>query len=181
MVTVLSNSTITLGIDLASKAQKTALCAIEWAGPPILRVLCRGKSEGTRLDDEFLITAMRGLRFDFAGVPISKTAIDAPFGWPEPFLDALVAHQRGNGWPSRIDDPRAPYERRATDRFVHRHTKKTPLSVSADKIASPAMRCAVLLADLRCHHGPEAVELSRRLDLCPRGARDLASAHLAAR
>ncbi len=40
---------------------------------------------------------MRGLWFDYGGVPISKTAIDAPFGWHEPFLDALVAHQHGNG------------------------------------------------------------------------------------
>jgi hypothetical protein len=151
---------ITLGIDLASQPEKTALCAIEWTGPPVIRVLCRGKYEGTKLHDKFLITAMRGLRFDFGGVPISKTAIDAPFGWPEPFLEAVVAHQHGDGWPSGMDNPRAPFERRATDRFVHRRAKKTPLSVSADKIASPAMRCAVLLADLRYHHGPEAVDRS---------------------
>jgi len=76
------------------------------------------------------------LWFDFGDLKIAKAAIDAPFGWPEPFVDAVVAHQRGQGWPSGMDNPRAPFERRATDRFVHDRCGKTPFSVSADKIAA---------------------------------------------
>src|SRR4051794_41146450 len=94
----MSSPTITLGIDLASKPAKTALCAIEWGdGEGVVRVLSRGRHDDTELHDKFLITAIRGLRFDFGGVQIEKTAIDAPFGWPEPFLDAVIAHQRGDG------------------------------------------------------------------------------------
>src|SRR4051812_4179341 len=134
------------------------MCAIAWGGDaPEVRLLSRGAHEGTPLHDKYLVTTIRNLRLDL-GAPIVKTAIDAPFGWPEPFVDAVLAHHRGDGWPSEIDNSRAPYERRATDRFVYRKAAKTPLSVSADKIASPAMRCAVLLSDIRRHDGAGAVD-----------------------
>lgn len=100
---------ITLGIDLASQPKSTALCAIEWVGGAgRVRVLARGSHDGTALHDRFLIFAIGDLWFDFGGIPIAKTAIDAPFGWPEPFVDAVARHQRGDGWPSLMDEPRAP-------------------------------------------------------------------------
>lgn len=149
----------TLGIDLASKPSKTAVCVVEWSGGAgTVRVLSRGRDQGTALHDKFLVAAIRGLWFDLDGVEIAKAAIDAPLGWPEPFVDAVTAHQRGQAWPSRMDAPRARYERRATDRFVHDHCGKTPFSVSADKIAYLAMRCAVLQSELRVSEGPGAVD-----------------------
>ena len=43
---------------------------------------------------------------------------------------------------------------RRTDLFVHEQVSLTPLSVSADRIAPVALRCAVLLAKLEAVGGP---------------------------
>ena len=151
--------TITLGIDLASQPNKTGFCAIRWGGPaPQLIGLDRGAVEGTGLHDKFLATTIRGLRdLGFDGAAVTKVAIDAPFGWPDPFVKALQVNQNGGIWPLGIDEPRAPFERRETDRFIKDQTGKTPLSVSTDRIAYPAMRCAVILGDVAEDLGPKAV------------------------
>lgn len=154
--------TITLGIDLASQPKKTAFCAIRWGGPaPQLIRLDRGAAEGTVLNDKFLATTIRGLSdfgdLGFDGAAATKVAIDAPFGWPDPFVKALQVNQSGGAWPLEIDEPRAPFERRETDRFIKDKTGKTPLSVSTDRIAYPAMRCAVILGDVADALGPKAV------------------------
>ena len=151
--------TITLGIDLASKPNKTGFCAIRWGGPaPRLIRLDRGTVEGTGLHDKFLATTIRGLRdLGFDDAAVTKVAIDAPFGWPDPFVKALQVNQNGGIWPLGIDEPRAPFERRETDRFIKGKTGKTPLSVSTDRIAYPAMRCAVILGDVADDLGPDAV------------------------
>jgi hypothetical protein len=73
---------------------------------------------------------------------VTKVGIDAPFGWPIEFVDALARHSTNGRWTS------APVSRlalRETDRLVHLHTGKRPLSVSTDRIAYTAMRCARLL------------------------------------
>jgi len=151
--------TITLGIDLASQPNKTGFCAIRWGGPaPRLIRLDRGTVDGTGLHDKFLATTIRGLRdLGFDGAAVTKVAIDAPFGWPDPFVKALQINQDGGTWPLGIDEPRAPFERRETDRFIKEKTGKTPLSVSTDRIAYPAMRCAVILGDVAEDLGPKAV------------------------
>jgi len=79
-----------------------------------------------------------------------KVAIDAPFGWPVPFLDAMRAQRDRTAWPVPPGEHgrRAPLERRATDRWVAQRTGKVPLSVSTDRIAYCAMRCAALLTAL---------------------------------
>jgi hypothetical protein len=43
---------------------------------------------------------------------------------------------------------------RRTDLFVHEQLGLTPLSVSADRIAHVALRCAALLTKLEAVHGP---------------------------
>jgi len=150
---------LTIGIDLASQPTKTGFCAIRWGGPaPLLTHLDRGSVAEAKLDDKFLATTIRGLG-DVSpdGVPIAKVGIDAPFGWPNPFVEAVGIHQDGGNWPLAIDQPRAPFERRETDRFIKKATAKTPLSVSTDRIAYPAMRCAVILGDVAKHLGCEVV------------------------
>lgn len=146
----------TLGIDLASQPRNTALCVIAWKpdGAEVV-ALCRSSWGDTPLYDKLLVSSARGLwgiegGWGDDGRPV-KVAIDAPFGWPDPFVEALTLHHRGHPWPAMIDDSRAPFERRETDRFVPRHGGKLPLAVSADRIAYPAMRCAVLLGDLSRH------------------------------
>lgn len=148
----------TLGIDLASQPTNTALCVIAWYDDHAeVRVVARSAWNGTPLHDKLLSTAARGLwgidgadGWGASGRP-AKVAIDAPFGWPEPFVRALEAHHGLKPWPELLDNPRARFERRATDRFVKQHANKLPLSVSTDRIAFPAMRCAVLLGDLAQH------------------------------
>jgi hypothetical protein len=154
-----ADRSITLGIDLASRPANTALCAIEWGGPqPIIRHLYLGQQDGTLLHDKFLVTTICELRLDFEGAPIVKTAIDSPFGWPAPFVEAVRAHSNGEGWGWNIDDSRALFERRETDRFVETEFGKRPLSVSGDKIGVVAMRCAVLLNYIRERDGAAAVD-----------------------
>ena len=83
--------------------------------------------------------------------------IDDPFGWPDEFVDAVHQNRSTGEWPSEIDESRQAFCLRETDRVVHTRTGKRPLSVSSDRIASPAMRCAVLLTDIGRHLGAPAV------------------------
>jgi predicted nuclease with RNAse H fold len=151
--------TRTLGIDLASRPERTAVCVIVWAGT-IGRVehLPTTRKERRELTDRRLCELICG---EVDGLDaMERVAIDAPFGWPETFIDALAESKSGPAWPLGLDEGRARLERRETDRFVTEMLRqplsaggedrraKQPLSVSADKIASPAMRCAGLLAEL---------------------------------
>ena len=47
--------------------------------------------------------------------------------------------------------------------FRHRQTGLIPLSVSADRLAHPAMRCAVIQAKIAREYGPQARDGSGRL------------------
>lgn len=75
----------------------------------------------------------------------AKIAIDAPFGWPQPFVAAVSSYSADGRWP----DVETPTLRlRLTDRVVIAETRQQPLSVSSDRIAVTAMRCARLLTRL---------------------------------
>src|SRR4051794_22537344 len=105
----------TLGIDLASKPARTALCGIAWDDRAArLTVLAHGDWNGAPLHDKLLSTAIRGIwgldgGWGTRGHP-AKTAIDAPFGWPAPFVQALAAHDRLESWPEALDNERARFE-----------------------------------------------------------------------
>jgi predicted nuclease with RNAse H fold len=124
----------TLGIDLAAQPANTAACAIEWGpGRPVVSDLRSG------LDDEALLKAIAGAE---------KVAIDAPFGWPDEFVEAVSAHSNRAGWPGRGEDQdlyRFRLSFRATDRRLIEQGARRPLSVSTDLIGVVAMRCAYLL------------------------------------
>jgi hypothetical protein len=133
-----------LGIDLASQPANTAMCVIAWyPGRASVRVLARSTWNGTSLHDKLLSSSVQGIwgtgddeGWGDTGRP-TRVAIDAPFGWPDPFVHALTTHHGGGPWPETLDNSRAPFERRATDRFVKERTGKQPLSVSTDRIAYP--------------------------------------------
>jgi hypothetical protein len=72
-----------------------------------------------------------------------RVGIDVPLGWPIPFVMALHDYHRGLPWTAGHDDS---MQLRRTDRWVRDTIKKRPLSVSADKIAVPAMRAANLFS-----------------------------------
>jgi predicted nuclease with RNAse H fold len=124
----------TLGIDLAAQPANTSVCTIEWGpGRPIVSDLRSG------LNDEELLDAIA--RAD-------KVGIDAPFGWPDEFVEAVSAHSNRAGWPGSGKDQdlyRFRLSFRATDRRLIEQGARRPLSVSTDLIGVVAMRCANLL------------------------------------
>jgi len=119
---------LVLGIDLASRPAGTAACLLECEpGAAAVRDVTLGLT-----DDDIVRLA----------VGVAKIGIDIPLGWPRRFVEALSAHTAGDGWPPGYDhdvDKRAMCYRR-TDRAVSEAPYSWPLSVSADRIAIPAMR-----------------------------------------
>jgi len=122
---------LTFGVDLASKDQLTAGCLVEWQdGPLVVEVL-------RPLSDDAIVR--------WAHDPaVGTTAIDAPFGWPSAFVDAVAEYGRGGPFPDKGDD----LWLRGTDRAVWAAVGRRPLSVSSDRIAYPAARAARLLSRL---------------------------------
>ena len=124
---------ITIGVDLAAQPRETAACTIRW-DPPLATVgyLAVGLSR------------CRLLALVEKEKP-EKVAIDAPFGWPVPFVKAVADYEATGRWTgSEVPTLRL----RATDRAVIAATGQQPLSVSSDRIAITAMRCARLLTSL---------------------------------
>jgi len=124
----------TLGIDLAASPTKTATCAIDWHS---------GSAEVSHLepgaDDDALVELAE---------PARVVAIDCPLGWPDPFVNAVTAHHRGDRWPGTGEDDPIRYRRsltlRATDEHIVTTLGLTPLSVSANFLGITAMRCALV-------------------------------------
>jgi predicted nuclease with RNAse H fold len=134
---------ITAGLDLAAMPERTALASIEWAGTraAIRDVICPA--------DDSAILEMIG-RTD-------KTGIDCPLGWPDTFVDFVAAHRSGHvALPRDGTGPgwRRELTMRRTDLFVRDKLRLVPMSVSADRIAHVALRCAVLLAKLAASGHP---------------------------
>jgi predicted nuclease with RNAse H fold len=142
----------TLGIDLAADPKRTAAAVIEWRkGQAQLVHLTLGVTDETVVE-----------LFGASDV----TGIDCPLGWPRPFLSFLLGHSR--------DDPDAVLRHdglagrrelayRAADRFVTHQTGLIPLSVSADRLAHPAMRCAVIQAKIALASGIQPRDGTGRL------------------
>lgn len=118
-----------LGLDLDADPSKTAALVVA------RRVGRRWEAlevEGV-LDDGRLVNAVTGM--DIVGV-------DSPLGRPAAFVKAVSAHARFSRWPGTVD--RSELTHRETDRVVRQATHRRPLSVSADRLGSVAMRCALL-------------------------------------
>jgi Protein of unknown function (DUF429) len=121
---------LTLGIDLASQAARTAVCRIEWSDH---RAVVEDPVIG--LGDVDLLELIPSA---------AKVGIDCPFGWPDSFAAAVAAHRSFAPWPD-VDLLDLRY--RYTDRVVADIARR-PLSVSSDLIGVTAMRCARLLSEL---------------------------------
>jgi predicted nuclease with RNAse H fold len=133
----------TLGIDLAAQPSNTSSCQIDWGTKPAAVSELR-----SGLDDETLLDEISAA---------DKVAIDAPFGWPDGFVDAVTAHREHRGWPGSSEDQdvyRFHLSFRATDRRLIEGGARRPLSVSTDLIGVVAMRCAYLLDRLAARGEP---------------------------
>ncbi|MGW0590973.1 DUF429 domain-containing protein [Streptosporangium sp. NPDC002607] len=127
---------LTVGVDLATKVDKTAVAWLDWSADSAR--VCRVE---TLADDELIIEAIKDA---------DKAGIDCPLGWPDKFIDFIAAHRIGHvEVPSGIAgiDWRRELAFRVTDQVTSELVLR-PLSVSADRIGHTAMRCAALLADL---------------------------------
>jgi hypothetical protein len=129
----------TLGIDLGAKPENTAACLIRWdRSGAVIEELIKG-TRSDPLDDDRLTGLIEGA---------TKAGIDAPFGWPIPFVKAIRQWERSSGaggrWPK--PDNLETYRYRVTDRQIVE--PRPPLSVSSDLIGVTAMRCAGLLSRL---------------------------------
>jgi predicted nuclease with RNAse H fold len=121
----------TLGIDLASAAERTALCVLEW------------RREGASVTD--LRVGVTDDAILQAHDQADATGIDCPFGWPERFRKMLAEGVATQSWSKDLRDS---LRFRLTDELVRDAIKRWPLSVSSDLIAVPAMRCQLLLLRL---------------------------------
>jgi predicted nuclease with RNAse H fold len=128
---------VTVGVDLAAEAARTAVAWLDWSA---------GRARLVRVeagaDDALIVEAVMGA---------DKAGIDCPLGWPDRFVDFVTAHRAGDvqvpaGLAGRAW--RRDLALRVTDQVVHEQTGLTPLSVSADRIGHATMRCAALLAEL---------------------------------
>jgi predicted nuclease with RNAse H fold len=121
-----------LGIDLASIPKRTAACLLEWDA-----VVGRIIELRQPVDDDAVLELAEGAEL---------VAIDAPFGWPAPFVEAVSGHATGDAWPTTSTRELA-YRR--TDKHVAAAVGWWPLSVSTDRIGIVAFRAARLHALLR--------------------------------
>ncbi len=127
-----------IGIDLLAEAKSTAVATVEWRpdGSAAVTALRLGA------DDGYVLGALEGP---------DRAAVDCPLGWPDRFVDFLVAHRDGH-----VTAPvggtglawRRTLSRRETDLECERVSGTRPLSVSADRIGAVAMHGAGLLGAL---------------------------------
>ena len=126
---------LTLGIDLSTRRHCTGVCVLDWSNgrARVERLAHRGYDT----NDE-LVALIREIQ-------PTKVAIDAPFGWPVPFAEAVAQYTRDGRWTAGA---RLATIFRETDRHIRHSTRVKPLSVAAEKLAHPAIRCAELLTAL---------------------------------
>jgi predicted nuclease with RNAse H fold len=123
----------TIGVDLSAQPNRTAACVLEWR-PQEAKVL---ELVHGLTDDDFEDIIGRHNP--------TKVAIDAPFGWPAPFVAAVARYPADGEW---IELDTRPLVLRTTDLAVQDIARQRPLSVSSDRIAVCAMRCGQLLTRL---------------------------------
>ena len=94
--------TITAGVDLASRANHTGFCKIEWfANSATVTSLT------SSFDDDQLTDLVAG---------VTKLGIDVPLGWPIAFVEAVTMHSADGSWPrDYVHSHNGAYRYRQTD------------------------------------------------------------------
>jgi predicted nuclease with RNAse H fold len=130
-------STITVGVDLSTTKGNRGVVTIDWSTQPVTVTAHRDKRD---LDSIVELAEL------------GTTAIDAPFGWPAPFVEFV---QDPTGFHEQmIDSEYENYSRdlrlRTTDRWVkEKYPDLNPLSVSMDKLGATAVVCGALRERIR--------------------------------
>lgn len=137
-----------VGLDLAAQDRRTGLAVLREPDPASGALVLEEARTGA--DDVFIADRVRGAE---------KVGVDVPVGWPRGFVELLAAQAAGTLSPpgSTGDEWRRGLAMRETDRAVHARTGLTPLSVSTDRIAHPALRWAGIEARLR----EEGIDVAR--------------------
>lgn len=125
-----------VGIDMAAESRRTGLAVLGGDDGGTVELVRLGA------DDDLLVESVHGAE---------KAGVDVPLGWPQPFVELVAAHAAGVlPAPASTDIHwRRTLAMRATDLHVRARTGLTPLSVSTDRIAYPALRWAGIEARLR--------------------------------
>lgn len=125
-----------VGIDLAADPKNTGIAILREDSGCVVDHVRVG------VEDDDIVEAIRN-----AGL----AGVDVPLGWPKQFVELITAHAAGTVPAPVSTGPqwRRSHAMRATDAEVHRRTGLTPLSVSTDRIAHPALRWAGIEARLR--------------------------------
>lgn len=126
---------VTVGVDLAAQAKASVIARVEWA-PGRARLV----SLTMPASDADIVEAV--LDCDVAGV-------DVPLGWPEAFHAFLGQHREDLQPAFTTGQEWRELAFRRTDLVLKATLGQTPLSVSTDRLALPAMRAASLQAQLR--------------------------------
>jgi predicted nuclease with RNAse H fold len=124
---------ITVGVDLASQSNDTALAVVEWGDgrSKVLRVVVGA-------DDEMIVD--EGTQADVIGIA-------SPFGWPDPFFELLSQNRVG-----RIDNPRRAATVSGRDEIMYRTTERRVrdwlglklMPSTSNMLGSTVLRCAGL-------------------------------------
>lgn len=130
-----------LGVDLAAQPATTAAVVIE----PADTARWTARVAAAEPDDEVLVDL---------GAACDRVGVDAPLGWPTPFVEAVVAHLHHEPWPGTQD--RRPLTHRRTDDVVVEQGWGRPMSASADRLGSVAMRAALLQREWAARWGAAA-------------------------
>ena len=142
-----STPLITLGIDLASAADKTAFAQIEWIPKVSFPAhLSDYQGQVTQL-------ALQGSDSDllqFSPHPHCLIGLDAPLGWPTSFVSYIstsLSDLVKNAEKSQIWTPdyRDQMRYRQTDRYTRSVLGRWPLSVSTDYLSLVGLRARGLL------------------------------------
>ena len=126
------------GLDLAAESKGTALAVLDWSQNRVeLEHLQLGVTDGVVIE---------------IAPTLAKLGIDCALGWPADFAEFIKTFASpslaGQCFAGDIDW-RRNLAYRETDREVYRITGRWPLSVSTDRLAMTALRCAGLLTKLQ--------------------------------